>query len=64
MTLCQTHAVFIAQKLRVEVCGLLQLERTLQKHLPRRRLQQIGSTHDLGDLHVRIVHYTGELITG
>ena len=64
MALCQAHAVFITQKLRVEVCRLLQLQRTLQKNLSRRRLQQIGSTNDLVNLHVGIVHHAGKLIAG
>jgi len=62
MPLRQPHSYVIAHKIAVIVSWRLQPQRSEQKNLPRRRLQQIGPTHDFRDAHGGIVDNDGQLV--
>jgi hypothetical protein len=62
MPLGQSSARFIAQQGTMKKCRWFQIQRPVKQDLPRRAHQQVFTAYHLGDLHGRVVEYTGELI--
>lgn len=58
----QPLALFIHHQCAMKKFRRRQFQRAVKQQLPRRAHQQIRASHDLGDLHHRVVHDAGQLI--
>src|SRR5262249_52421566 len=64
MSLGQTLACRVMHERAMKIFRRRVSECALEKDLPRRRLQEVSTTHDFSDLHGGIVHDAGKLVGG
>ena len=63
MPLRQPDATFIPHQVAMIEAGGFEAQRPIQKKLPGRRLQQVRTSDDFRDPHLRIVDHHGELVS-